>query len=1013
MIFALLCRNTAFGAVSFNEQQKGVLDLSSHDFAKGGNIALDCEWEFYWDQLLTPEDFNSKDNNQPKLTGWVKVPGPWNGQIDGKHPGADGAATYRLKIKVKPGNRDFGIKTNNIRMANRIYINGSFAIGSGNAARSKDEGYISRNMPSMAFFKAPEGDIDLIVQVANFDYYNSGIIQNIYLGTQENILKLKLWLFFLDMIVITSLLITAMYCMGIYWAARKERGLLYFGLLSVLLAYITATGNEKIFMEFFPFIPFTAVIKSKVIAVALGVFFLFLFIREYAKRFIPFWLLKILYGIVGINIMLVLTLSLRIYSKYDNMLQMFYLLLNIFIGLLLSVALIKKQFEEIEGKGIKFLLTGIIILAFNHITTLLYLNSVVDDTRLNSLSMVVFLFNFAIMISSLYSTAYSDIEESSRKLMSLDKLKDEFLANTSHELRTPLNGIINITNAVLEGARSSLAETDKNNLTVVVAAARRLHNLINDILDMSSLKNGELLLMLKDVDLRSTAEAVIYVLNHLKGDKAVEIVNSIPIDLPPVKADVYRLRQILYNLLENALKFTREGKIEVAAQAKEKFVKIWVEDSGIGIPQDKLQDIFNAFYQVDGDETREAGGTGLGLSITRKLVQLHGGEIAAASVHGQGSRFTFTLPLSSAQKDTVYFESITRAREESAAAQLTEAAPESRAERKYSILAADDDHASLTAVFGILDQEGYYVKTVDRGDKVLAELELQPKYNLVVLDVMMPGMSGYEVLKSIRKRFGTMDLPVLLLTARARPEDLKTAFDTGANDYISKPFDALELKARVKTLIQLKEKVNELVVAQISFLQAQIKPHFLFNSLSVIASLSTREPMQAKELLYSLSDYLRGSFNFENFNGITSLEAELNTVKAYLAIETARFKSKLKVVYDIDEALTASVPLLTIQPLVENAVRHGILKKQDEGTVTIKIYKENQCVVITVMDDGAGIPKERMEKLLESMYSDFDSKQGVGLKNINSRLMLLYGSGLELQSLEGEGTIATIRIPQK
>ena len=196
--------------------------------------------------------------------------------------------------------------------------------------------------------------------------------------------------------------------------------------------------------------------------------------------------------------------------------------------------------------------------------------------------------------------------------------------------------------------------------------------------------------------------------------------------------------------------------------------------------------------------------------------------------------------------------------------------------KKYSILAVDDDPASLTALFKILELEGYYVKAVASGAEALRELERQEGYNLVILDIMMPEISGYKVLKIIRQRFQPMDLPVLVLTAKVRTEDLQAGFDAGANDYLTKPYGALELKARVRTLIQLKESISGIITTELSFLTAQIKPHFLYNTLNVISALCTSKPQRAKELLYDLADYLRGSFNFENYDGLTSLSGELS-----------------------------------------------------------------------------------------------------------------------------------------
>jgi len=205
-----------------------------------------------------------------------------------------------------------------------------------------------------------------------------------------------------------------------------------------------------------------------------------------------------------------------------------------------------------------------------------------------------------------------------------------------------------------------------------------------------------------------------------------------------------------------------------------------------------------------------------------------------------------------------------------------------------------------------------------------------------------------------------------------------------------------------------KESAKELIATELAFLKAQIKPHFIYNSLSVITALSTKDPQRTKKLLYDLSNYLRGSFNFENYNGVIPIEDELATIKAYLSIEKERFQGKLNVVYDIDETIERAIPLLTVQPLVENALRHGILKKSEGGTVWLSIQKESAGTVIQVRDDGVGMSNEK----IEDIFSGTGAVTGVGLKNIHRRLHLHYGRGLEIASIKGHGTTVTIMIPE-
>lgn len=211
------------------------------------------------------------------------------------------------------------------------------------------------------------------------------------------------------------------------------------------------------------------------------------------------------------------------------------------------------------------------------------------------------------------------------------------------------------------------------------------------------------------------------------------------------------------------------------------------------------------------------------------------------------------------------------------------------------------------------------------------------------------------------------------------------------------------------TVERLRRSMKQTQDAEIAFLRAQIKPHFLYNSLSVIAVQTTQEPQKAKNLLYDLTDYLRGSFHFEAHDGMIPLSGEMNTVKAYLSIEKARFGDLLEVEYYIEEGLNTMVPLLSIQPIVENAVRHGIFKRAEGGRLRLQIHKENDFAVIQVEDNGVGISKE----LLEGIRRGESPTDGVGLKNIRGRLESYKGARLEIESMEGVGTVVTLKVPYR
>ncbi len=388
------------------------------------------------------------------------------------------------------------------------------------------------------------------------------------------------------------------------------------------------------------------------------------------------------------------------------------------------------------------------------------------------------------------------------RLKEVDRLKDEFLANTSHELRTPLNGIIGLAESLAHGVAGPLPEQVSGNLKMIVSSGRRLAGLVDDILDFSKLKNEKIELHLKAVDLRALVEVVFMHCRPLVKGRDLVLVNGVQPTCSAVLADEDRLSQILFNLVGNAVKFTESGEVAVNACCNEDGVRISVTDTGMGIDPSRLEAIFGSFEQADGSIDRKYGGSGLGLAITQMLVQAHGGVISVSSVPGEGSTFTLTLPLSKeAAKPQKPKLNRIRAREEPETMVQTRQTLADQ-EKKFHILVVDDEPINRQVLVNHLSAF-YQLTEVCNGEEALAVIQTNSSIHLVLLDVMMPGLSGYDVCARIRKTLPVQELPIIFLTARNQVADLITAFNDGANDYLTKPIAREELLSRVKTHLQL------------------------------------------------------------------------------------------------------------------------------------------------------------------------------------------------------------------
>ncbi|HHB92191.1 MAG TPA: response regulator, partial [Thioploca sp.] len=400
--------------------------------------------------------------------------------------------------------------------------------------------------------------------------------------------------------------------------------------------------------------------------------------------------------------------------------------------------------------------------------------------------------------------SFTTLETKNIDLQRLDKLKDEFLANTSHELRTPLNGIIGIAESLIDGVTGKLSDRTNSELSMIVASGRRLSNIINDILDFSKQKYKNIELQLEAVDIKKVADIVLRFCHPLVGNKELQLVNAVPNDLPFANADENRVQQILHNLVGNAIKFTKRGRVQISAEVKQDNLNIIVSDTGIGIPTNKIAKIFDSFEQGNNKDI------GLGLSISNQLVLLHKGKIWVESTLGIGSRFIFTLPISDTslvnQSDEV--TSKTMLASDALTSDIMAEIPTGK-HSNVNIMIVDDEPINLHVLTNHLAMYKYKTIEAASGTEALDILAQGTIPDLILLDVMMPHMTGYDVTKKIRETWEINELPIVLLTAKNQVADLVTGLEMGANDYLIKPIAKSELLARIKTHLHIKQLKEE------------------------------------------------------------------------------------------------------------------------------------------------------------------------------------------------------------
>ena len=394
------------------------------------------------------------------------------------------------------------------------------------------------------------------------------------------------------------------------------------------------------------------------------------------------------------------------------------------------------------------------------------------------------------------------------QLKSLDRIKDEFIANISHELRTPLNGIIGLTESLIDEHFEEFSAENRNHLKMIANSGRRLSSLINDILDFSKIRIQGLRLTKRKVDVNTICRSVMTLMSPLAEKKGLKLITDIPHRLPLVQADEDRLQQILYNLIGNAIKFTREGYVKVSASKSDNYLRIAIEDTGIPIPASQADKIFDSFTQVSSDESREFEGSGLGLTIAKNLIELHGGKIRVHSESDQGKTFTFTLPI--ADENTLpvsedrgaTINHVIEIDQEPTAEALVTSSPNLDTSR-FHVLVVDDDPVNRQVLVSQLSLHEYRISEAADGFKALEMIQADTSIDLILLDIMMPKLTGYETATRIRMSHSVHELPIIFVTAKHLASDLVRGFVSGGNDFIIKPVSKNELLSRVKTHLQL------------------------------------------------------------------------------------------------------------------------------------------------------------------------------------------------------------------
>ncbi len=644
-----------------------------------------------------------------------------------------------------------------------------------------------------------------------------------------------------------------------------------------------------------------------------------------------------------------------------------------------------------------------------------------------------------------------------------NEAKNQIMANTSHELRTPLHGIINLADLIRIGASGPVSPQAVQDLEMIINSASRLNSLVNDILDFSKLQKQQLEIQHKPVDLFQVTENSLALLKPLHREKPIDLQNELTKDLPLVDGDEDRIQQILFNLLGNALKFTESGEVRLSAVVQDGWVEVAVADTGIGIPQDKQERIFDAFEQGDASTERTHGGTGLGLSVAKQLIELHGGRIWLESVVGQGSVFRFTLPCSSASEQERKEPVVSKKTKTTKALPVAVAAPVVEEERgsepnvdllvddpsEVTILVVDDEPINRQVLRNQLEMVGYRVEVAIDGLQGLKLLEkLNPQ--VILLDVMMPRLSGYQTCYRIRQKYSASELPIILLTAKDQPEDTVRGFQHGANDYLTKPFSREELLIRVRFHLKLSKATSE-VYRMMDDLRGMQNQLIQSAKLAAVGEMTSGIAHELKTPLAGISTILSGVELARQLHQEIDMDATCSRVsllvKRCSAIiehmrnysrRTEETHSQTQIINQLlkNTLLLVEPQLKRIGGKLELNLGHDLpfvagndiqleqvfinlcnnacdaMEQSKERILTIQSMAEGDAVVVRVSDTGTGMRPEVQERVFESFFTTKSSAKGTGLgMSISQNIIEQHKGQIRFNSELGRGTTFEIYLP--
>jgi signal transduction histidine kinase len=770
ILLFVLCISLNFSSRANEGQpvaQKGVLDLRNSNLFNN-SLNTNGEWVFYWNHLASPENLSS-------LTpAYEPFPVLWNElKLQGQKLPTTGFATYKLTILLPARRPRLGIQLPDTYCASKLYVNGVVQAQNGKPATTKDSA-----VPfwSTRYFAVPPGEPDtlvLVLQIANFWHNRAGPYKDLLIGDKDVLFLKKNRDEAYDFMLAGCMFMGGLFFLGLFIFGRQDRTILFFSLFCIVFSYRMVGTDHYVLHSLFLNLNWFITIRLEYLSLSLAMVFFCL----YTKYLYPDDIHRpVTNGLIWFCLAysaLVLVAPTLLFTK----------ILILFLGVMFfciaySMYVFLRAARHRRSGSLFALLSTAVMLFIGLVMNLHYFGLISDWRVVLFGCYIAFFFLQSLALSHRFAHHFRQATIQAQQGL---KAKSEFLSTMSHEIRTPLNAVIGMTHLLL---RSDPRPDQEEDLGVLLFSANNLLSIVNNILDYNKIEEGRINFEQIPMDVAGIAHNIIAGLKNAADEKAILLVADVDSRLDKMLiGDPTRMSQVVNNLVHNAIKFTREGSVRLdimvdIVQPEAITLTVRVRDTGIGIPSEKQHMIFDRFTQADSSTSRSYGGTGLGLAISKKILELQGVNLQLESEPGKGSCFYFTqtFPVSDEPRPDP--------------GKIVTSNGRDSLLRNVSILLVEDNPLNVLVAQTMLENNGALVEVATNGVEALERLDAT-RHQLVLMDLHMPVMDGYEATVLLRKRGET--LPIIALTASMPKEVESDAFAAGLNDVIVKPFSPDEL----------------------------------------------------------------------------------------------------------------------------------------------------------------------------------------------------------------------------